>query len=619
MANFLSNSPDLHEVHSAGPLAVARASLSGDDRLDRIGTGRRKGMAIRAGAVMTQLVQPRLVNPPEGDPGVYVDFRFGRRAVLFDLGDLAPLTPRELLRVSHVFVSHAHMDHVAGFEPLLRLRLNRPRPLSVIGPAGFVRQTECRLGAFSWNLLDGASVDFRLTVAEFDGKRLSVAAEFRARDAFRRRDVPPVDLGEGIVLAEDDLAVEAVALDHGIPSLAFALQESLRVNVWRTGLEALGLPVGPWLDAAKTAIRAGAPDAHPIAITGHGEMPLGDLRDRVFHVEPGQRVVYVTDAADTAPNRAAIARLARGADHIFIEAAFAEADRDRARATAHLTARAAGEIARAAGARRVTGFHHSARYAGSGAVIPAELARAWDPRGAHVDPNGPSTSDGEPNWIRRWRRAGLSPEAALARFDSLPSVAFDELTGSWVGTGMPTGHPLDGLLERLGWQGKQFESAERVHPLIFRHNVALDPALLPLTVALRWPRLARSGPVRAGFHLVRRALRARGPAASLARVEFRGHLGAAMIYHRQPIVDHFRRIDAVCLLGLMQVPSMPPYFFLLTAGGSGSEFRRGIAGIAIRTPAADPNAGFATSEPCPGFTGRPVPSVTGPPGAPQFG
>ncbi len=74
-------------------------------------------------------------------------------------------------------------------------------------------------------------------------------------------------------------------------------------------------------------------------------MPLGELRERVFHVEPRQRVAYVTDAADTVENRERIIRLARSADHLFIEAAFTDADSDHARATAHLTARAAGGIA----------------------------------------------------------------------------------------------------------------------------------------------------------------------------------------------------------------------------------------------------------------------------------
>lgn len=327
---------------------------------------------------MSLLVQPRLINPPTGDPGLYLDFRFGRRGMLFDLGDTSPLSPRELIRVSHAMVSHAHMDHVAGIERLLRLRLHRPRPLTLLGPSGFVDQMQSRLGGYSWNLLDENSVDFRLTVQAFDGTRIVEAAEFAARDRFVRRDLALPALSPGVVLSEPEFEIRAEALDHGIPSLAFAFRQSRRFNVWRTGLDALELPVGPWIDEAKQALRERRPDNHTVPVGGKGEVSLGLLRAQVFDSTPGQRFAYATDTADTAKNRARIVELARDADQLFIEAPFLDRDRQIAEATYHLTARAAGEIARAAGARRVVPFHYSARYGGDVSEVTEEVSTAFN-------------------------------------------------------------------------------------------------------------------------------------------------------------------------------------------------------------------------------------------------
>ena len=175
--------------------------------------------------------------------------------------------------------------------------------------------------------------------------------------------------------------------------------------------------------------------------------------------------------------------------------------------------------------------------------------------------------------IPGWPEAGLAGPAsraeALACFDSLAGVEPEFMIGRWRGAGLPTGHPLDGVLEALDWYGKAFESVDRVHPLLFRTRsgavIPLDPRFMPVNMALRWPALAVSGPVRMAFRAVSGLLRSDKSAARLQAVTFRGKRSAAMIYDRRPITDHFRRIDDDRLLGLMEMYGMEmPYFFFLS-------------------------------------------------------
>jgi ribonuclease BN (tRNA processing enzyme) len=58
------------------------------------------------------------------------------------LTGLRPGEPRQLLRVSHVFVSHTHMDHFIGLDRLLRICLRRRAEVRCFGPPGFVDQVE---------------------------------------------------------------------------------------------------------------------------------------------------------------------------------------------------------------------------------------------------------------------------------------------------------------------------------------------------------------------------------------------------------------------------------------------------------------------------------------------
>jgi ribonuclease Z len=312
---------------------------------------------------MTRLVQCTLVNDPFSDPGLFIDFCFGRRALLFDLGDLTPLSPRQLFRVSHAFVSHAHMDHFVGFDRLLRVCLHRTMPLHLVGPAGFADRVEHKLKAYTLDLLGEDSCDFVITVAEFNGERFDRLCEFHARETFRHREVSPVQLPPpGTLLDEDEFRIDSVVLDHGTPCLAFAFEEKLRVNVWSEGLKLLRLPVGPWLSDAKRAVRRGAPDDVEIVIRHDQSIPLGVLKQHALRTARGQKIAYVVDAAYHETNINRIVALARGADQLFMEAPFLEMDAEVAAQRRHLTARQAGGIAKRAGVSRLVPFHFSARY-----------------------------------------------------------------------------------------------------------------------------------------------------------------------------------------------------------------------------------------------------------------
>jgi len=103
-------------------------------------------------------------------------------------------------------------------------------------------------------------------------------------------------------------------------------------------------------------------------------MPLAELKT-ALRIVPGQKIAYVTDVAWHQDNVKRIVELARDSDLLFIEAVFLERDAEHGLRKFHLTARQAGEIARAANAGCVIPLHFSPRYVGDDrASLRAEVA-----------------------------------------------------------------------------------------------------------------------------------------------------------------------------------------------------------------------------------------------------
>lgn len=340
------------------------------------------GIARLDAIAMHPIFTAELVNAPFGDPALYLDLKFLRRALLFDIGDVTRLSTRKLLRVSDVFVSHTHMDHFAGFDHLLRVCLGRDTGVNLYGPPRFIEQVGHKLAAYTWNLVENYETDFVIHVHELHDDRMR-RARYRSRRRFECEPLEDVSVEEGALIDEPEFAVRACALDHhGIPSLAFRFDEKTHINVWKNRLEELGLPTGPWLTDLKRLVRERAPHDTPVRVYwrtrqgSHEEsFPLGVLKERVLEFVPGERVAYVTDVAGHEANVEKLVEFVRGVDVLFIEAVFLDEDAEHAARKAHLTARKAGEIARAAGVKQATPFHFSTRYMDREAALRDEFAQ----------------------------------------------------------------------------------------------------------------------------------------------------------------------------------------------------------------------------------------------------
>jgi ribonuclease Z len=329
---------------------------------------------------MRPLLHPRLVNGPFDDPALYISFLFDKRALLIDIGDIRNLSPKEILKIDRIFISHTHMDHFIGFDHLLRLFLGRDKTLFFYGPEGFLENIEGKLAGYSWNLVNHYTHRLVLQATEVHPAQ-TVSRIYPCASAFRQQRPEIRKPFSGLLFERPGLSVQSVVLDHRIPCLGFRIEEDFHVNILKDRLEPMGLAVGPWLKQFKETLYLKTSLDEMIRVPQYDilrEFRLGDLADHIAVITSGQKISYISDAVYSPENETKMIALSQNADHLFIEAAFLEKDRMIAREKYHLTAREAGTIARKANVGQFTIFHHSPRYLHAEHLLYDEARAAFE-------------------------------------------------------------------------------------------------------------------------------------------------------------------------------------------------------------------------------------------------
>jgi ribonuclease Z len=278
------------------------------------------------------------------------------------------LSNAELLKVSHVFVSHTHIDHFIGFDRLLRTVFGREKTLTFFGPENFIKNVEGKLAGFTWNLVDRYEESLTIKVVEVREDKL-LKGTFRAIDKFKISGEEEVKFEDGIILNDSTCVVRAAVLEHRVPCLGFSLQENLHVNINKDRLKSMCVVEGAWLNDLKQAVVEEKPDSYAIempvtreGISSFEKSTLGQLKENLIEISQGQKIGYVVDTIYNEPNSKRIIELVKSADIFFCESPFLADEETRGQERFHLTSHQAGTLAREAGVKKLQVFHFSSRH-----------------------------------------------------------------------------------------------------------------------------------------------------------------------------------------------------------------------------------------------------------------
>ena len=240
---------------------------------------------------------------------------------LFDAGEGTQVSMKMLnlrwKKISAIFISHMHADHVTGLPGILMLssQVDRTEPLYIFGPQ--------KLGAY-------------------------IESSRRILDMYINYEIRFIPAETGIIYSGEGFTVQAFPLQHTKPCFGYSLVEERRKGEFFPGkAEALGVPRGKLWGQLQSGESVTLEDGRVI----ESAMVMGESRD-------GRKLSYVTDSLYFPE----IADYVHDSDLLFCEGMFEKGLRDTAREKKHMTAYEAAMIARDSNSLKLCLQHYSPRY-----------------------------------------------------------------------------------------------------------------------------------------------------------------------------------------------------------------------------------------------------------------
>lgn len=240
---------------------------------------------------------------------------------LFDCGEGTQVSLKMLnlkwKKISAIFISHMHADHVTGLPGLLMLssQVDREDPLYIFGPS--------KLGEY-------------------------IEASRKILDMYINFEIKFIAVEEGEIYKGDGFSINAYKLDHTKPCFGYSLVEDKRKGEFypEKAIE-LGIPKGPMFGLLQKGENVKLEDGRVITPT----MVMGEERK-------GRKISYITDTLYFP----SIKDFVYGSDILFCESMFEDALKESAWEKKHMTSKEAATIARDGECKMLCLQHYSPRY-----------------------------------------------------------------------------------------------------------------------------------------------------------------------------------------------------------------------------------------------------------------